>query len=122
MFADDTNLFLTHKNVNILFNNMNTELQKISTWFKSNKLSLNIAKTKWTIFHPASKTRFLPQHLPDLIIDTIKIKREKVTKFLGVYIDENINWKHHINTVCSKISKSIGILYKAREILTKKKP
>ena len=38
---------------------------------------------------------------------------------MGVYIDENINWKHYINTVCSKISKSIGILYKAREILTK---
>ena len=42
-----------------------------------------------------------------------------MTKFLGVYIDENITWKHHISTVCSKISKSIGVLYKAREILTK---
>ena len=55
MFADDTNLFLSHKDLNTLFLNMNTELHKVSTWFKSNKLSLNIDKTKWSIFHPLSK-------------------------------------------------------------------
>ena len=118
MFADDTNLFLADKNINILFNNMNIELQKVSSWFKSNKLSLNINKTKWTIFHPAAKKRLINE-LPSLTIDTVLIKKEKVTKFLGVYIDENWTWKHHINAISSKISKSIGILYKAREFLTR---
>ena len=37
MFADDTNLFLSHQNINILFNKFNEELQKIETWFKANK-------------------------------------------------------------------------------------
>ena len=44
MFADDTNLFLLHQNINILFNKFNEELQKIETWFKANKLSLNSKK------------------------------------------------------------------------------
>ena len=74
-------------------------------------------KTKWTLFHPSSKKRFLPQTLPNLFIDDTDIKREIVTKFLGVFIDENITWKYHIDTICTKISKSIGIPYKAREFL-----
>ena len=55
MFADDTNLFLSNKDINKLFNEMNAELQKMSIWFKHgtkvNKLSLNLTETKWTLFH-----------------------------------------------------------------------
>ena len=40
------------------------------------------------------------------------ISRTDHTKFLGIYIDENLNFKHHINEVASKISKSVGILFK----------
>ena len=46
MFADDTNLFLSHKNIDTLFAIMNVELENVSRWFKSNKLSLNVDKTK----------------------------------------------------------------------------
>ena len=52
MFADDTNLSLSHKNIDTLFDIMNVELENVSTWFKSNKLSLNVDKTKWSLFHP----------------------------------------------------------------------
>ena len=55
MLADDTNLFLSHKNIDTLFDSMNVELANISTWFKSNRLSLNDDKTKWLLFHPLSK-------------------------------------------------------------------
>ena len=120
MFADDTNLFLSNKNIDTLFTAMNTELHKIANWFKSNKLSLNIKKTKWSLFHQSGKKRFLPESLPKLYIDNINIQRDRVTKFLGVYIDENLTWKHHIDTISNKVSKSIGILYKAREILDKR--
>ena len=47
----------------------------------------------------------------------MSLEREKVTKFLGVLIDENLSWKQHINDVSTKISKSIGILYKSRGIV-----
>ena len=52
-------------------------------------------------------------------MDNIVIERENVTKFLGVLIDENLSWKQHINNVSSKVSKSIGILYKSRQIVKK---
>ena len=99
MFADDTNLFLSNKNIIDLFNDMNTEIRKVSKWFKANKLSLNLTKTKWTLFHSSNKKRFIPQILPDLFIDDFKIQRDTVTKFLGVVIDENLTWKYHIDYV-----------------------
>ena len=97
MLADDTNLFISDENIGQLFQQMNKELKSVSTWFKANKLSLNIDKTKWAIFHPISKKRFMPTKFPELFIDGITLKRETVTKFLGVFIDESVTWKPHIN-------------------------
>ena len=110
MFANDTNLFLSHKSPDRFFASINVELENVSTWFKSNKLSLNVDKTKWLLFHPLSKKQLLPHILPKLI------KREHVRKFFGVFIDENLSWKQHIDIVSSIIYKSIGILYKSRDV------
>ena len=116
MFADDTNLFISDENIGEIFQQMNNEVKSVSTWFKANKLSINIDKTKWTIFHPTSKKRFMPTKFPELFTDGITLKREIVTKFFGVFIDENVTWKPHINTISTKISKSISILYRVRLI------
>ena len=60
---------------------MNVELDNVSTWFKSNKLSLNVDKTKLLLFHPLSKRKLLPQILPNLLIENIQVQREHVTNF-----------------------------------------
>ena len=117
MFADDTNLLLSHKNIDTLFDSMNVE--HVSTRFKSNKLSLNIDKIKCLLFHPLSKRQLLPQSLPNLLIENIHIKREHVSKFLGEFIDENLSWKQHTDIVSSKTSKTIDILHKSRDLLRK---
>ena len=120
MFADDTNLVISDENISEEFQQMNKEPKSVSTWFKANKLSINIVKAKWTIFHPTFKIRFMPIKLPELFIDETKLERETTTKLLGVFIDENVTWKNHINTFYTKISKSIGILYRARLIIPRK--
>ena len=55
MFADDTNLFFSHSDINILFEKINKELTNVSNWFNANKLSLNVQKTKFSFFHKSSK-------------------------------------------------------------------
>ena len=50
MFADDTNLFYSNKDINTAFLKVNDELQKINEWFISNKLSLNVKKKTNTRF------------------------------------------------------------------------
>ena len=50
MFADDTNLFYSNKDINTAFLKVNDELQKINEWFISNKLSLNVKKKQILVF------------------------------------------------------------------------
>ena len=51
-FADDTTVYSYHSNITQLFNNMNKELTELTDWFYANKLSLNVNKTKYSIFTP----------------------------------------------------------------------
>ena len=120
MFADDTNLFYSHKNIKHLFRIVNQELKNIHTWFNANKLSINLTKTKYSFFHSSYYNDLIPLRLPRLEINNNTIKRETVMKFLGVLLDENLNWKDHIHCIENKISKNIGILYKARLVLNEK--
>ena len=81
MFA---NLFYAEGNIKTLFDIVNIELQKTSQWFISNKLSLNVTKTKYSFFHKPSKDN-IPLVLPKLSICNNDIKRSESIKFLGVF-------------------------------------
>ena len=71
---------------------MNTELGLISEWLKSNKLTLNISKTFYMVFHRGRR-----QCLGDieLFIDNTKINETNTMKYLGVIIDAKLNWISH---------------------------
>ena len=58
----------------------------------------------------------LPLQLPTMTSNNIGIKRENSVKFLGVIIDEHLTWKNHIEVVENKISKEIGVLYRASHL------
>ena len=125
MYADDTNLFLTHKDISYLFETANLQLERINQWFISNKLSLNVSKTKYSFFHKPSKRDDIPLLLPKLNINNSEIERSECLKFLGVFLlflglDENLCWKDHIiKYIESKIAKNIGLLYTAKPYIDK---
>ena len=117
MFADDTNFFYSHKNIKGLFYTVNSELEKISQWFKANKLSINIKKTKFTLFHKNSSKDDIPVKRPALVIGSNDIERTFSINFLGVMLDEHISWTDHVRTVENKIAKNIGLLYRVSQFL-----
>jgi hypothetical protein len=53
----------------------------------------------------------------NLKLNDICIEKVQYTKFLGVYIDENLSWKKHTSEIASKISKGIGIINKVKTLL-----
>ena len=112
LFADDTNIFIAHKDLNILQNKCMQALSELHSWIKANKLSLNIEKTNYSIFAPKSKQQLTSCFKLD--IDGIVIDRTSCAKYLGVYIDETLNWKEHIKFVHNSILKYVGIFYKLR--------
>ena len=63
MFADDTNQFYSHKNLQSKFNTVSGELRKINDWFRANKLSLINDKTKYTFFHKLRVSDDIPLKL-----------------------------------------------------------
>ena len=95
-------------------------MEKISQWFKTNKLSLNEGKTKFTLFQKPRDKDYLPLQLPNLKTNNNEIKRSLSIKFLGVLVDENLTWIDHITLVENKLSKNLGLLHKAKNYLNKK--
>ena len=116
LFADDTNVFLSHKDLNYLSDMINLELDKLSIWFKANKLSLNLKKTKFMVFKPIQKRSI---YNIQMSIDNQNIVEVKEKNFLGVIVDENLNWKSEISHAASKVAKSIGIISRCSFFLPK---
>ena len=96
-FADDTNIFLKHNNINEAFDIMNEELKRLYMWFKANKLTINTNKTKLMVFS-GRNTVINTAHV-ELVIDQDIIQRVDKIKFLGVILDEKINCSQHANAI-----------------------
>lgn len=120
LFADDTTLLLSSNDVTNLFLLANEQLKKISLWFHSNRLTLNITKTRYAVFR--SKNMHLPCNLA-LSIGNEKISRigvdgsEQCFKFVGHIIDEHLSWTYHIRHVQNKISSGNYLLARAKNLL-----
>ena len=111
LFTDDANLFYKHKNINTLQSNINDELKNVHIWLCANKLSLNIVKSNFVIFHPPQRKISVDFQV---FISGKPLKRENCIKYLGIYIDSNLSWKPQIDHISKKIKRSIGILSKLR--------
>ena len=116
LYADDTSVQISGNDITYLVSSMNAELELLSRWFKANKLSLNTQKTFYLVFHRAR----IKDHELSIQIDGSTLNRSRNIKYLGVIIDHKLNWCEHIAHVKNKVSKGIGILYKARQFLDKK--
>ena len=113
LFADDTNLFISGRNSQKLYEAANNDLNAIAEWLKVNRLSLNVKKTHYMVF---SNTKVKSDNA-ELKIEGETISEVSKTKFLGVIIDNRLNWQHHINYISCKVAKGIGIILKIRKVL-----
>ena len=107
LFADDTFLCTESEDFAALENEVNVELDKVFVWLASNKLTLNIDKCKFMII---SNKREIPNF--SVKLDGISLKSCEAYKYLGVFIDKNLNWESHIEYITQKISKACGALAK----------
>ena len=102
LFADDTTVYKSHRNLRYLKWCIEQDLIVIADWFKAKRLTLNLEKTVYMFFgNGKCKSK------PSLEIDKIALEPVECTKFLGMWVDENLNWNTHIN-----INKLINSLIK----------
>ena len=117
LFADDTALAESSDNFHDLQCHMNREIQKLQNWLQANLLSVHyVKKTQYILFMPRGKEKDKP---PDFEIKMGEHIIEETTtyKYLGVIIDDKLNWKPQIDRMCAKMSSVCGIISKVRHIL-----
>ena len=116
MYADDTNIFISGNNINTLTDQCNAELDNISKYIQSNRLSLNTGKTQAMIF---STNPIIRNAQPQIVINRTNIDVVRSISFLGVKIDNSLTWTTHIAYISSKIAKSVGIIKKVSNVLNR---
>ena len=97
MYTDDTNIYFSSKNLNDLELILNQELHAVVEWMKSNRLALRESYKSL-----------------NLKIDGVNIQEVSSVKYLGLAFDSNLTWKNHVNELCLKLSKTVGIFSKLR--------
>ena len=115
-FADDTGLLNIQDSISAINKTLNKDLRELSFWLNANKIALNVAKTEIILFKTSNKN-----YDADL---KIKLCRKRIhaspyVKYLGVFIDENLNWKIYINERSTKLIKVNAMLPKLRHFVNK---
>ena len=90
LYADDTCVLVNGKSLNLIIETVNSELQLLTTWLESKKLSLNTTKSYYAVFHRARMK--LPNNSIKLQIDNTNIKEVQSIKYLGVILDNKLSW------------------------------
>ena len=135
LFADDTTAVESGPDLPSLFEKVNLEFQKLGEWFRANKLSLHPGKTKFSIFcNPEKKINLdnlqiyfnnndvdSPVPNPELIKPLECVNHMSETpaiKFLGLYLDQFLNFKFHIKKIVSKLSSALFCIRNCKNFLS----
>jgi len=113
-FADDTHLLNFSKTVRSLCGRINADLRALVNWLNANRISLNASKTEFVIFRSPWKRL---DCTPRIKLDGTFLAPSKSVKYLGVHIDEHLNWKTHVSSVSIKLRRANGALSKIRHFI-----
>ena len=108
LFADDTVFYLKDSSLENLVSKMQSFIVDLSEWLTMNKLTPNVTKTKLMFFGNKTNVTLPTLHFSGEILEIVQS-----FKYLGVIIDQKLNFKFHTKSVCNKLSQAKGIIYAA---------
>ena len=114
-FADDTNLLYSNKSLKKLRTTLNKDLVLLYDWLCANRLSLNAGKSEFIVFRPSRKQINLRITLK--LHHTTLYESSKI-KYLGLILDNKLNWKAHITELSKKLGRAVGMLFKIKPYCT----
>ena len=113
MYADDTLLISKADNINEVTSKAQKALQSMSNWCHANKLSINLAKTKFMVI---KHTKVNAE--PDLLLDNCKIGTVQQYEYLGMVLDSKLAMNNYLDVIWNKTNAKIGILAKIRRFIS----
>ena len=118
LFADDTSIVTYNKKLENLIERSKIVYRGLFRWCICNRLTINYSKTCFLLFH--TKNKRVPHDFNEIKIDDIIISRSRVTNYLGLHIDENLNWNYHINQLCQRLTQFFGVFKRVKDQVTHK--
>lgn len=115
VYADDTTIIVCGRSVDEALQRANAILDRFYNYFTLNKLTINESKTKYMIFNRNSNKAVKGDGL--LTLNNVTLKQVKSIKFLGLIINDQLNWNEHKQYIKRKICKSMGILHRCKQVL-----
>lgn len=113
-YADDTSIFFSGENADVLIDKANVMLGRLNMWSRSNLLQINVGKSEAVLFRPKNKVISITK---DLTINSTKIEIVNSFKILGIIFTNNMSWDNHINYLNTKLSQIVGMLNRHRHIV-----
>ena len=117
LFADDTGVFVSSTDFDELVKNAKVNLSALLLWCQCNKLTMNSSKTCFVIFYAKNKNKH--NEFKELEVPNITIHRVHSTKYLGVILDDKLNWQEHVKSVCKSLLKYFGIFSHIKSIASR---
>lgn len=112
LFADDTLISIEAQTIEEAESKMNDDLKKLDKWLKINKLKINTEKTKYMVIARSQQTC-------NINISGNPIEKVTEMKYLGITIDDKLNFKKHAEQVTRKLAKKIHFICRINRFLTK---
>ena len=116
-FADDTSLLYTNNSIKKLNKMLNKDLKNLTNWLNANKISLNVDKTEMILFKPIKKPLDCQLKLK---LNGKRLYQTSSVKYLGIKIDQYLNWQGHINNIAINLNKKNAMLYKVRQFVNER--
>ena len=117
-YADDTVLYTKKKSLTNAARDLQADLNGLMLWCKQNQIYINTSKTKLMFF--GSNQALANATLPSFHVDQIEIDRATHYTYLGIKLDEQLDFEAHVNTIIAKVSSKILNLRKIRFFITRK--
>jgi ribonucleases P/MRP protein subunit RPP40 len=102
LFADDSAVYMGHRNIKHLVDNIQQSVNTIHNWCNENGFKISLNKTTAVLF---TKKKHLP--VININIDQNVIKMDNKAKFLGIIFDRKLTWKPHIEYIIERCKKKI---------------
>jgi hypothetical protein len=111
-FADDTCVYVSHKDIHVPEKILEKELSKLYTWSKDNKLTLNVSKTKVMKFGTRENLNKINFGDLNIKLGGIRIEQVKSYKYLGIWLDEALTFTTHIHKLISSLNYKLCFVHK----------
>lgn len=108
-FADDTSTFYASNSHEKNTESIKEDMSKINEYYRLNKLTIDVRKTKYTNF---GRSRTAREHCNGIDCEGSSIEDATSLKFLGLHIDNQLSWSQHIDIICARVSGAIGAFRK----------